>query len=85
MRARNCFMTFFNITDFGDGMMKKVQFGIEIDSPNFEYTRKVTLQSEALGFDSIWIYDARAFSRCATRLICAYSKDVERVWRYQNE
>jgi len=38
-------------------MMKKVQFGIEIDSPNFEYTRKVALQSEALGFDSIWIYD----------------------------
>jgi F420-dependent oxidoreductase-like protein len=38
-------------------MMKKVQFGIEIDIPNCEYIRKVALQSEALGFDSIWIYD----------------------------
>ncbi|UCH71057.1 MAG: TIGR03560 family F420-dependent LLM class oxidoreductase [Candidatus Bathyarchaeota archaeon] len=37
--------------------MEKVQFGIEIDIPNFEYVRKVALQSEALGFDSVWIWD----------------------------
>lgn len=37
--------------------MEKVQFGIEIDIPDFEYAKKVALQSEALGFDSIWIWD----------------------------
>ena len=37
--------------------MEKVQFGIEIDIPNFEYVKKVALQSEALGFDSVWIWD----------------------------
>jgi F420-dependent oxidoreductase-like protein len=35
----------------------KVQFGILIDPPNFKYVKKVALQSEKLGFDSIWIYD----------------------------
>ncbi|UCE16325.1 MAG: TIGR03560 family F420-dependent LLM class oxidoreductase [Candidatus Bathyarchaeota archaeon] len=37
--------------------MEKIQFGIEVDIPNFEYARKVTFESEALGFDSVWIYD----------------------------
>jgi F420-dependent oxidoreductase-like protein len=38
-------------------LLEKVQFGVEIDIPNFEYARKVAVQSEALGFDSIWIWD----------------------------
>ena len=37
--------------------MEKVQFGIEIDIPNFEYVKKIALQSEELGFDSVWIWD----------------------------
>ena len=37
--------------------MEKVQFGILIDPPNFKYVKEVALQSEKLGFDSIWIYD----------------------------
>ena len=37
--------------------MEKVQFGILIDPPNFKYIKEVALQSEKLGFDSIWIYD----------------------------
>ena len=37
--------------------MEKVQFGIEIDVPNFEYAREAAVQSEALGFDSVWIWD----------------------------
>jgi len=37
--------------------LEKVQFGILIDPPNFKYVKEVALQSEKLGFDSIWIYD----------------------------
>ncbi len=38
-------------------LTEKVHFGIEVDLTNFEYVKKVALQSEALGFDSLWIYD----------------------------
>lgn len=38
-------------------LTEKVHFGIEIDLTDFEYVRKTALQSEELGFDSIWIYD----------------------------
>jgi len=41
----------------GDETLEKVQFGILIDPPNFKYVKEVALQSEKLGFDSIWIYD----------------------------
>jgi len=37
--------------------LEKIQFGILIDPPNFKYVKEVALQSEKLGFDSIWIYD----------------------------
>jgi F420-dependent oxidoreductase-like protein len=37
--------------------LEKVQFGILIDPTNFKYVKEVALQSEKLGFDSIWIYD----------------------------
>jgi F420-dependent oxidoreductase-like protein len=37
--------------------LEKIEFGILIDPPNFKYVKKVALQSEKLGFDSIWIYD----------------------------
>jgi len=38
-------------------LTEKVHFGIEIDLTDFEYVRKTALQSEELGFDSIWVYD----------------------------
>jgi len=50
-------MASFDIHDFVEGSMEKVQFGIEIDNPNFRHITEVALQSEALGFDSLWIYD----------------------------
>jgi F420-dependent oxidoreductase-like protein len=37
--------------------LEDVQFGVEIDVPNFDYARKVAVESEALDFDSVWIWD----------------------------